>query len=207
MMDKRGSGAISYDVLRSSFGTAQSGIKSISSNKVLLLRVGNVPQDRFEFYHTALEKAGAVVDINSLTYTSPYGQDTPLRNLSRKGALRFEFQIDEANEVKTSPGWEQYHVHKRIQAVICICHCPANPDLEVPYQEYLAIKRSIPTGGPKYVKCYAFEPLDHHADVAEREDFIMFPNQDERLHMYITTWSAHHTHSHRSHAAHSQLTT
>lgn len=86
-----------------------------------------------------------------------------------------------------------------------MCHCPSNPDLNVPYQDFLDIKKrfSVP-GGPtrfKYAgcarmrgahslvcRCYAFEPLENQADLPERADLIMFPNQESsRLRFYLTT--------------------
>eukprot|EP00966_Prymnesium_polylepis_P284237 6566114-Prymnesium_polylepis.1 len=50
------------------------------------------------------------------------------------GSLRFRF-LDAG---RGSSDWDQLHAHRRVRAVIGICHCPSETDLRASYAAFLA---------------------------------------------------------------------
>ncbi len=39
--------------------------------------------------------------------------------------------------------WDEYHVHKKILCVICVCHCASNPDLALPHSEFVEVRTRV----------------------------------------------------------------
>lgn len=166
--------------------TPLQGVKSFFTNKVMLLKVGDVPKDKFTFYLRALGEAGSCVEMKHMSYQSTFKENNPFKCSSWKGKMHFEFLEMETLKMD----WDIFHAHKAIQAVIAVCYCPFHPDLAVPYAKFQEMKESLSIpGGPRYFKCYAFEPLDDQEDVPERHDLIMFPNEGaDKLNFYLSTW-------------------
>lgn len=85
--------------------------------------------------------------------------------------------------------WDSVFICRRVLAVIGLVHCPSNPDLDVPYEEFQSAMKAFPDAFQK--RCLAFgswskvikskisyqhllEPLDSQQDLIERQDLIMY---------------------------------
>ncbi|XXQ30729.1 Trafficking protein particle complex subunit 11 domain-containing protein [Plasmodiophora brassicae] len=158
-----------------------SGTTSLRSIKVVLVAVGNAATaEEGQRYMDAI-RMNSRIDQDSMQPV----QDTVFRKAERQVEyVQLEF-VDDA-KVHRCTDWDSLFLHRRICAVIGIVHCPANPDLDKAYEQFLAVKQRFPQA--VQFRCFAFEPLDTQQDLVERKDLIMFPHSDKKhLHFYMST--------------------
>lgn len=144
-----------------------SGTTSLRSIKVVLVAVGNAATaEEGQRYMDAI-RMNSRIDQDSMQPV----QDTVFRKAERQVEyVQLEF-VDDA-KVHRCTDWDSLFLHRRICAVIGIVHCPANPDLDKAYEQFLAVKQRFPQA--VQFRCFAFEPLDTQQDLVERKDLIMY---------------------------------
>eukprot|EP00808_Paulinella_micropora_P023138 g65990.t1 len=156
--------------------------------KVLVLPVAPMPEHIFQTHYKAIS-APKRVQINTLP---SFPKDAPFPLLSwQHASLNFQYEasrIDDCEEA-INIDWDELKVTSKVMAVICVLHCPLVSDIRSAYRDFLALKEKLSYGvrGPRRFRCYAFCPGEKQADVLERDDLIIFPNQPDRLHFYLST--------------------
>lgn len=161
------------------------GIETMYSIKVLVVPCGNIPSVKFRALADKFSKESSVIEHSNLTFQSRF-KDPPFHTII--GQTQMHFQFVETPLSRLNPEWNHFHAHRRVMAVVAICHCPSSPDLSDAYREFQAIRVHFEKNyGPARFKCFAFEPLETQADPLERADFFMIPNQADRLGFYINT--------------------
>jgi len=140
---------------------------------ILLLRIGNTSQAKFDLFAKEIESVCRTVEIqNSLGVAQT--------------VLRFRFIHDAAVD---RTDWDDYLVHRRPLAIIGVFHCQSSPDLSAAYKEFQHVTSDfIRPGFPVRLKLYAFDPSDAQSDRSDLTDLVLFPpKQEHRLRFYIST--------------------
>lgn len=137
-------------------------IETSSMIRVAVLPIASIPSLLFRDYAAMLLRYHTV-SLNSISSFYTEHQKSPFAHQPwESGSLRFKFILGGS---PPSP-WEDFQSHRKILAVIGICHCPSSPDLRSVSNQFTAACKSYSSSLVQ--RCFAFCPGDSQVSICLR---------------------------------------
>lgn len=143
----------------------ESSVKENGTIRAAVVAVGNISSTTFDQF-AGLMRGFTTLDLFGLTHGK------------MKGCLHFRF----VGEDRSLSDWDELMSHRRVRAVIGICHCPSENDLQAPYTSFIArCREKFPHS--TQVRCLAFEapetgiPEDELPDGCEQQLVVVPPKR------------------------------
>lgn len=134
-------------------------IETNSMIRVAVLPIASIPPLLFRDYAAMLLRHHTV-SLNSISSFYTEHQKSPFAHQPwESGTLRFKFILGGS---PPSP-WEDFQSHRKIMAVIGICHCPSSPDLRSVANQFSTVCKSYSSSLVQ--RCFAFCPGDSQVSV------------------------------------------
>ena len=122
--------------------------------RVAILPIGPIPGSHFRDYASMLVRHHKI-ELSSISSFYAEHQKSPFAHQPwDSGSLRFKFMVGGS---PPSP-WEDFQSHRKILAVIGICHCPSSPDLESVIEQFSVTCKGYASSLVQ--RCFAFFPGD-----------------------------------------------
>ncbi|KAH0467072.1 hypothetical protein IEQ34_004310 [Dendrobium chrysotoxum] len=123
--------------------------------RIAVLPIGGpIPHQRVREYVSMLSRHTRI-DLSSISSFYSEHQKSPFTHQPwESGSLRFKYMVGGA---PPSP-WEDFQAHRKILAVIGLCHCPASPDLDLVIDQFASVSRGYGSAVAK--RLFAFSPSD-----------------------------------------------
>ena len=126
---------------------------------VALVAVGKIDAPTFQRYAQLLAEYASALEIFQITHGEKYG------------VLQLRYV---AGAAAKPSDWDDLHAHRRVRAVVGICHCLVESDLIAAYSDFAAQLTRFECHGPPPAQCcFGFDP------VLSIEDEL--PPHDERM--------------------------
>ncbi|XP_051129441.1 trafficking protein particle complex II-specific subunit 120 homolog [Andrographis paniculata] len=151
-------------------------IETSSMIRVAVLPIASIPPLLFRDYAAMLLRHDTV-SLNAISSFYTEHQKSPFAHQPwESGSLRFKFILGGS---PPSP-WEDFQSHRKILAVIGICHCPSSPDLRSVANQFATACKGYSSSLVQ--RCFAFCPGDSQL---EEESFkgsnlLLFPPADRQ---------------------------
>ncbi|KAK8958426.1 hypothetical protein KSP40_PGU002955 [Platanthera guangdongensis] len=139
---------------------------------------GAIPHRRLREYVSMLARHTRI-DLSSISSFYSEHQKSPFTHQPwESSSLRFKYMVGGA---PPSP-WEDFQAHRKILAVIGLCHCPASPDLHRVIEQFASVSKGYASALAK--RLFAFSPSDEQLkDGGEKANsIILFPPTDQQAH-------------------------
>ncbi|KAG0465726.1 hypothetical protein HPP92_019890 [Vanilla planifolia] len=123
--------------------------------RIAVLPVGGpIPHSRLREYLSMLARHTRI-DLSSISSFYSEQQKSPFTHQPwESGSLRFKYMVGGG---PPSP-WEDFQAHRKILAVIGLCHCPASPDLDLVIDQFAIVSKGYTSALAK--RLFAFSPSD-----------------------------------------------
>ncbi|CAK9146469.1 unnamed protein product [Ilex paraguariensis] len=122
--------------------------------RVAVVPIGPIPTSLFRDYTSSLVRHHTV-SLSSISSFYTEHQKSPFSQQPwDSGSLRFKFMLGGS---PPSP-WEDFQSHRKILAVIGICHCPSSPDLDSVIEQFGTACKGYSSSLVQ--RCFAFCPGD-----------------------------------------------
>ncbi|XP_028548726.1 trafficking protein particle complex II-specific subunit 120 homolog [Dendrobium catenatum] len=151
--------------------------------RIAVLPIGGpIPHQRVREYVSMLSRHTRI-DLSSISSFYSEHQKSPFTHQPwESGSLRFKYMVGGA---PPSP-WEDFQAHRKILAVIGLCHCPASPNLDLVIDQFASVSRGYGSAVAK--RLFAFSPSDEQLEEGREKEnsIILFPPSDQQaqeLHM------------------------
>ncbi|OAY69410.1 Trafficking protein particle complex II-specific subunit 1 [Ananas comosus] len=158
-------------------------METMSTIRIAVVAVGGpIPAGRLREYAAAVGRH-ARVELSALASFYSEQQKSPFAHQPwDSGALRLRFVLGGS---PPSP-WEDFQSHRKILAVLALCHCPASPDLDIVAHHFAAACRPYPHALAR--RCFAFFPSDAQLREEKRDDIVLFPPSDvQKMEFHMLT--------------------
>ncbi|XP_020576214.1 trafficking protein particle complex II-specific subunit 120 homolog isoform X2 [Phalaenopsis equestris] len=137
---------------------------------------GSIPHQWLREYVSMLSRHTRI-DLSSISSFYSEHQKSPFTHQPwESGSLLFKYMVGGA---PPSP-WEDFQAHRKILAVIGLCHCPASPDLDLVIDQFASVSKGY--GSALAKRLFAFSPSDEQLrEGREKENsIILFPSADQQ---------------------------
>ncbi|PSS17745.1 Trafficking protein particle complex II-specific subunit like [Actinidia chinensis var. chinensis] len=144
--------------------------------RVAILPIGPIPGSHFRDYASMLVRHHKI-ELSSISSFYAEHQKSPFAHQPwDSGSLRFKFMVGGS---PPSP-WEDFQSHRKILAVIGICHCPSSPDLESVIEQFSVTCKGYASSLVQ--RCFAFFPGDSQLedDSKKEGNLVLFPPADHQ---------------------------
>ncbi|GFY96899.1 similar to TRS120 [Actinidia rufa] len=144
--------------------------------RVAILPIGPIPGSHFRDYASMLVRHHKI-ELSSISSFYAEHQKSPFAHQPwDSGSLRFKFMVGGS---PPSP-WEDFQSHRKILAVIGICHCPSSPDLESVIEQFSVTCKGYASSLVQ--RCFAFFPGDSQLedDSKKEGNLVLFPPADRQ---------------------------
>ncbi|XP_010519641.1 PREDICTED: trafficking protein particle complex II-specific subunit 120 homolog [Tarenaya hassleriana] len=151
-------------------------IETSSMIRIAVLPIGTIPPAILREYHSILLRHHTI-PLSAISSFYTEHQKSPFTNQPwDSGSLRFKFVLGGA---PPSP-WEDFQSHRKILAVIGLCHCPSSPDLAAVIEQFNVACKSYSSALVR--RCFAFCPGDSQLEDGDKkgDNLILFPPADRR---------------------------
>lgn len=137
---------------------------------------GPIPHHRLREYVSMLTRHTRI-DLSSISSFYSEHQKSPFTHQPwESSSLRFKYMVGGS---PPSP-WEDFQAHRKILAVIGLCHCPASPDLDIVIEQFASVSKGYASALGK--RLFAFSPSDEQLkeDREKENSLILFPPSDQQ---------------------------
>lgn len=144
--------------------------------RVAVLPIGAVPPPLLRDYVAMLD-GHRKIELSTISSFYTEHQKSPFAHQPwDSGSLRFKFMLGGS---PPSP-WEDFQSHRKILAVIGICHCPSSPDLDAVIDQFSAACKSYSSALVE--RCFAFSPGDSQLEDGSNKggNLVLFPPADRQ---------------------------